>query len=92
MGKRIIHREDEHRTAILNQAELYVEHAKGDCRHFFARLQDPEIERCPSCSGDVVKVQDLFSRTYSDLIMNGTSESVISLKLTLPKHSLNMPN
>lgn len=79
MGKRIIHREDENRTRTLNQAELYVEQGKGDHRHYFVRLQDPEIDGCPICSSDAIKVQDLFSRTYSDLIIDGTSESVISL-------------
>lgn len=71
---------DEDRTALLGQAELLVEKGKGGKNYFCAWLHDLEVDRCPFCGGDVIKVQDLFSRSYSELLVDGNLETAITLE------------
>lgn len=80
MAKRIFRREDEGRTELLGQAELFVQKGKGSDTYYNAWLHDPEIEYCPRCGSDAVKTQDLFSKTYMDLVSDGEKKKVIQLE------------
>ena len=62
MGKRIRRRWDEERTDLLGQPELSVERGKGSPDYFYGWNQDPDVEACPLCGGQVIKMQDLFSK------------------------------
>lgn len=77
MAKRIFRREDEGRTELLGQAELFVQKGKGSDTYYNAWLHDPEIEYCPRCRSDAVKTQDLFSKTYMDLVSDGEKKKVM---------------
>lgn len=59
---------DEIRTELLGQPELFVQKERGSNHYLYAWLQEPEVETCPICAGRVFKVQDLFSKTYLELI------------------------
>lgn len=80
MARRIVRKWDEKRTSRLGQAELFVERGKGGENYYCAWLQEPEIDECPLCSGDVIKVQDLFSKSYRELLVDENSESVVTLE------------
>ena len=71
MAKHIFRREDEGRTELLGQDELFVQKGKGSDTYYNAWLHDPEIECCPRCGSYAVKTQDLFSKTYLDLVSEG---------------------
>lgn len=85
MARRIKPSWDEERTALLDQHELLVENKRGGPDYFLARLQDPEIDACPLCAGKVIKIQDLFSKTYHDLIQVDGGNTVISLEYDFHK-------
>lgn len=80
MGKRIRRRWDEERTDLLGQPELSVERGKGSPDYFYGWNQDPDVEACPLCGGQVIKMQDLFSKTYRDIICENGKKRVISLE------------
>lgn len=80
MGKRIRRRWDEERTDLLGQPELSVERGKGSPDYFYGWNQDPDVESCPLCGGQVIKMQDLFSKTYKDIICENGKKRVISLE------------
>ena len=80
MARRIVRKWDDNRTSRLDQAELFVEKGKGGENYYCAWLQEPEIDECPLCGGDVIKVQDLFSKSYRELLVSENSESVITLE------------
>ena len=86
MAKRIFRREDEGRTELLGQAELFVQKGKGSDTYYNAWLHDPEIEYCPRCGSDAVKTQDLFSKTYMDLVSDGEKKKVIQLEYEFYKY------
>ena len=60
MARRAARRWDEERTKLLGQNELFVQEGKGGERYFYARLQEPEVESCPLCSGKAIKMRDLL--------------------------------
>lgn len=80
MAKRIVRRWDEERTELLDQSELFVQEGKGGEYYYYAWLQEPEVETCPLCSGKAIKMQDLFSKTYQELICKDDSPTVVTLE------------
>lgn len=76
---------DEERTALLGQRELFVEKGKGGPDYFLAWLQAPEVDACPLCAGKVIKIQDLFSKTYYDFVQSDDDYMVISLEYDFHK-------
>lgn len=86
MSRRVYRQWDEARTELLNLDELFVQKGKGDASHYYAWNQEPEVEACPLCGGKVVKVQDLFSKNYRDIIKAGDRQKVISLEYEFYKH------
>lgn len=86
MAKHIFRREDEGRTALLGHGELFVEKGKGSDTYYNAWLHDPEIEGCPRCGSDAIKTQDLFSKTYLDLVSDGKKKKVIQLEYEFYKY------
>ena len=81
MGKRIRRHWDEERTDLLGQPELSVERGKGSPDYFYGWNQDPDVEACPLCGGQVIKMQDLFSKTYRDIICeNGKVSGIVTEK------------
>ena len=86
MAKHIFRREDEGRTELLGQDELFVQKGKGSDTYYNAWLHDPEIECCPRCGSDAVKTQDLFSKTYLDLVSEGEKKKVIQLEYEFYKY------
>lgn len=80
MGRHRTRPWDADRTALLDQSELWVQKGKGGKNYFRAWLVEPDVETCPLCGGDVIKVQDLFSKTYNDMISDGGHKRVISLE------------
>ena len=85
MAKRIFREWDEERTALLGQDKLFVQKGKGDAKYYYAWLKEPEVERCPVCGGEVVRIQDLFSKTYQELICEGERKRVIQLQYNFYK-------
>ena len=85
MGKKIRREWDVERTEMLAQPELSVESGKGRLDYFYGWNYDPDIEVCPLCGSQVIKMHDLFSKTYKDIInLNGKSR-VISLEYCFHK-------
>lgn len=80
MGRRAKRQWDDDRTELLNQPELWVQKGKGGQHYFRAWLVESDVESCPLCGSDVIKVQDLFSKTYTDLVSDGNQKRVISLE------------
>lgn len=80
MGRRRTRLWDDERTELLDQSELWVQKGKGGKNYFRAWLVEPDVDTCPLCGGDVIKVQDLFSKTYNDMISDGGQKRVISLE------------
>ena len=85
MGKRIHRCMDEKRTELLGQSELFVECGKGSPDYFYGWNLDPDVEACPLCGGHVIKIQDLFSKTYKDIIYDNGKKRVISLEYDFHK-------
>lgn len=86
MGRRHIRYWDEERTELLNQPELFVQKKRGSDHYFYAWLQEPEVEKCPLCSGKVIKIQDLFSKTYRDLIYEADKPVIVLLEYEFHKY------
>ena len=80
MPKRVDRIIDEERTGLLGQDELFVQKKRGNDDYFITWNQDPEVDTCPRCNGEVVKIQDLFSKKYYDIIKDGAREKVISVE------------
>ena len=80
MGRRIRRRWDLDRAELLGQPELSVERGKGDPNYFYGWNLDPDIESCPLCGGKVIKMQDLFSKTYKDIIDDNGKKRVVTLE------------
>lgn len=85
MAKRIFREWDEERTALLGQDKLFVQNGKGGANYYYAWLKEPEVERCPICGGEVIRIQDLFSKTYQELICEGGRKRVIQLQYNFYK-------
>lgn len=68
MPKRRARLWDESRTKLLAHPELFVQEGKGNDRHYQVWLQEAEVEYCPVCRGKVIKVQNLYSKTFIDCI------------------------
>lgn len=85
MAKRIFREWDEERTALLGQDKLFVQNGKGGANYYYAWLKEPEVERCPICGGEVIRIQDLFSKTYQELICKGERKRVIQLQYNFYK-------
>lgn len=86
MAKHSLRREDEERTALLGQDELFVEKGEGSDSYYNAWLHDPEIEHCPWCGNNAVKTQDLFSKTYWDLVSVEEKKKAIQLEYKFYKY------
>lgn len=80
MGKKNQRRWDEERTQLLGQPELLVESGKGSATYFYGWNSDPDVEICPLCGSEAIKMQDLFSKTYKDIIDDNGKKRVISLE------------
>ncbi len=80
MGKRIRRRWDLDRAELLGQPELSVERGKGDPNYFYGWNLDPDVDACPLCGCKVIKIQDLFSKTYKDVINDNGKKRVVSLE------------
>lgn len=80
MAKRTVRRWDEERTELLGQNELFVQEGKGGEHYYYAWLQEPEVETCPLCSCKAIKMQDLFSKTYQELIRKGDGSAIVTLE------------
>lgn len=85
MAKRIFREWDEERTALLGQDKLFVQNGKGGANYYCAWLKEPEVEQCPVCGGEVIRIQDLFSKTYLELICEGERKRVIQLQYNFYK-------
>ena len=85
MGKRIRRRLDIDRAELLGQPELSVERGKGDPNYFYGWNLDPDVDACPLCGGKVIKMQDLFSKTYKDIINENGKKRVVSLEYCFHK-------
>jgi len=85
MAKRIFREWDEERTALLGQVKLFVQNGKGGANYYYAWLKEPEVEQCPICGGEVIRIQDLFSKTYQELISEGERKRVIQLQYNFYK-------
>lgn len=81
MARRVKRSRDSERTAQLAIDELFVMKAEGDADHYVALLYDYDMlpECCPVCGGSKIKVHDLFSRTYTDYIMEDNVPRIINL-------------
>lgn len=86
MARRIVRPWDEKRTELLDQRELFVQEGKGGEYYYYAWLQEPEIEACPLCLGKAYKMQDLFSKTYQDLVDKGGFHTVVTLEYGFHKY------
>lgn len=71
---------DDDRTELLDHAELWVEKGKGGRNYFRAWLVESDVDTCPLCGSNVIKVQDLFSKTFNDLICDNGQKRVITLE------------
>lgn len=80
MGKRIRRQWDLDRAELLGQPELSVERGKGGPDYFYGWNLDPDVDACPLCGGKVIKMQDLFSKTYKDVIDDNGKKRVVSLE------------
>ena len=80
MGKRIRRRWDLDRAELLGQPELSVERGKGGPDYFYGWNLDPDVDACPLCGGKVIKMQDLFSKTYKDIINDNGKKRVVTLE------------
>lgn len=80
MGRRIRRRWDLDRAELLGQPELSVERGKGGPDYFYGWNMDSEVDACPLCGGKVIKMQDLFSKTYKDIIDDNGKKRVVSLE------------
>ena len=80
MGRKIHRRWDLDRAELLGQPELSVERGKGDSDYFYGWNLDPDVDACPLCGSKVIKMQDLFSKTYKDIISENGKKRVISLE------------
>lgn len=80
MGRRIRRRWDLDRAELLGQPELSVERGKGGPDYFYGWNLDPDVDACPLCGGKVIKIQDLFSKTYKDIITENGKKRVVSLE------------
>lgn len=69
MAKRRILLWDDRRTELLNQPELLVQEKTGNDHHYQVWLANAEVKDCPFCHSKVIKLQDLFSKTYIDFIV-----------------------
>ncbi len=79
MAKRPRRRLDTDRTELLGLDELFVLNGRGDRNNFFAWQHEHELNRCPLCGGNVIKIQDHFSKTYYDCIVDSGRPRVIRL-------------
>ena len=80
MPKRVYRNIDEERTDLLDQPELFVQKNRGNDKYYVAWNQDPEVDVCPRCGSEVIKIQDLFSKKYFDIIKVESREKVISVE------------
>lgn len=86
MARRIVRLWDEERTNMLACDELFVQKGKGNDDYYTAFLQEQEVEKCPVCGNEAIKLQDLFSKTYIDLIQKNGKDRIISLNFEFYKY------
>ena len=79
MAKRVIRLEDRARTELLAMDELFVVKDEGDQNNYVVWLYDDLPESCSVCMGKEFRVHNLFSRTYTDYIMEDNVPRIISL-------------
>lgn len=85
MAKRKFREWDEERTALLSQDKLFVQKGKGGINYYYVWLKEPEVEKCPVCGGDVIRIQDLFPKTYLELVSEGDRKRVVQLQYNFYK-------
>ena len=86
MAKRPKRQSDDDRTELLGLDELFVLKGLGDQNNYFAWQHEYEPECCPLCGGDVIKIQDHFSKTYTDYIDDGGRPRMIRLNYEFFKY------
>lgn len=79
MAKRQRRRLDTDRTEQLGLEELFVLKGRGDHNNFFAWQHEHELSRCPLCGSKAIKIQDHFTKTYTDYIVDSGHPRVIHL-------------
>lgn len=79
MAKRPRRRLNTDRTELLGLDELFVLNGRGDRNNFFTWQHEHELNRCPLCGGNVIKIQDHFTKTYYDYIVDSGHPRVIRL-------------
>ncbi len=83
---------DDDRTGLLNLDELVVQKGPGDKNNYFVWLQDPEVDFCPICGCEVLKVQDLFPKSYYDVIVDHGQKRLITLYYQFYKYRCQNPD
>lgn len=78
MARRTHRHEDPARTEILAIDELFVEKGKGNQDFYYTYLYDDIPECCPVCGGKEIKTHNLFSRNYTDYIIENGSPRIIT--------------
>ncbi len=86
MPRRVKRDWDEDRTALLGQEELFVQKGRGSDQYFVVYHQEPEGDYCPRCKGTAIKTQDLFSKTYLDLLQDKANKRPITLQYEFYKY------
>ena len=79
MAKRSKRCQDDSRTDLLCQNGIYVQKGLGDDDHFYAWTKDEKEVRCPRCGGKAIKIQDLFSKTYLDIIKEADRSRIVTV-------------
>ena len=86
MPRRVKREWDEDRTALLGQQELFVQKNCGTDQYFVVWNQEPEVDCCPRCKGIAIKTQDLFSKTYLDLLQSEVDTQPVTLQYEFYKY------
>ena len=86
MSKRVIRHWDDSRTALLGYDELLIQRGRGDNRYFYGWNQDMDVPCCPKCGEAAIKVHDLFSKKYRDLVIENGQKRVIWLEYEFYKY------
>lgn len=85
MAKRKQRQWDDERSELLDQPELLVESGRGSPGYLYVWNVDPYVECCPLCGSSVIKMQDLFTKTYMDLVIEEGQRRVINIEYNFYK-------
>lgn len=85
MGKRRRRQWDITRTDLLGLSELSVESGRGSSHYFCVWNNDLDDDPCPLCGNSVIKMQDLFTKSYTDLVVDGENKYAVTLEYNFYK-------